>query len=216
MATQSSGSSAIGTASAAFNPSGKSFKQRLQALIDDAKATHGVTVGLQSNTRTVAWQQKHHVAHMLVYNTYKKRSDWKHISDASVEWDSVDWKEFLRTAKNKVPEKDGKKWKSGFEPEEKATIKQCKSLLKSGGIGNEGKAQVAAGLKPCGEPCNCSAGRSKHIDGNAADLKTSVLPVLTGALKKANAGSLDEYLAKFGLHRPPQIKNEPWHIESLD
>jgi len=77
---------------------------------------------------------------------------------------------------------------------------------------------VSAGLKPCGEPCKCGAGRSKHLDGVAADLKTVGLNQLTASLVKAKAGTVDDYLKKYGLHRPflNHAKSpEPWHIEAL-
>ncbi len=113
--------------------------------------------------------------------------------------------------------KDGKKWKAGHEPDEAITIKHVKSMLVTAGIGNGGKAMVSSGLKPCGEPCKCGAGRSKHLDGVAADLNSMHLMTLANKLKNAKAGSLDDYLKKFGLHRP--LFNHPsspekWHIES--
>ena len=41
----------------AFNPKGKTFKQRLNAFLADAKSTYKITIG-QDSGRTVAWQQK--------------------------------------------------------------------------------------------------------------------------------------------------------------
>jgi len=211
---------------AAFSPTGKTFAQRLKAFMDDAKGVHKVTIGKDAG-RTAAWQQKHHVAHMFLYNSYKstkpanvakgKRTiSWDHFSDPSVTWATIDWRDFLRTKSGGKPMKSGKKWKAGQEPDEKATIKQCKALQTAAGIGSSGKAMVSAGLKPCGEPCKCGAGRSKHLSDQAADLKK--LDSLESALKKAKAGSLDDYLKKFGLHRP--LKNhsespEKWHVESV-
>jgi len=76
---------------------------------------------------------------------------------------------------------------------------------------------VSSGLKPCGEPCKCKAGRSKHLNNLAADLNTGNLATLKAKLKTAKAGSLDNYLKKYGLHRP--LLNHPtspekWHIEA--
>jgi len=90
--------------------------------------------------------------------------------------------------------------------------------LVSAGIGNAGKAMVSSGLKPCGEPCKCRAGRSKHLDGVAADLNSGHLANLTTKLTAKKAGTLDDCLKKFGLHRP--LLNHPsspekWHIEAM-
>lgn len=214
-------------AGTAFDPKGKTFKQRLKAFLDDVKANYGLTIS-QDKGRTKEWQQKHHVAHMFLYNAYKstkpanteagKRTiSWNHFSDANVLWATVKFSEFLKTKKLTVPMKDGKKWKAGYEPDETVTTKHVKSMLVSAGIGNGGKAMVSSGLKPCGEPCKCGAGRSKHLDGMAADLKSTHLTILTNKLRNAKAGSLDDYLKKFSLHRP--LLNHPsspekWHIES--
>jgi hypothetical protein len=211
-----------------FNPKGKTFKQRLKAFLDDAKATYKVSIG-QDSGRTVAWQVKHHVAHMFLHNRYKstkpKKSDkktrtisWAHFSDPNVTWSTIKQSDFLKTKKNLMPVKAGKAWKAGSEPDEDATIKHVKSLQVKAGIGDGGKAMVSAGLKPCGEPCKCGAGRSKHLSDRAADLKSSGLNQLTKALAKAKAGSLDDYLKKYGLHRPllnHKKGPEPWHIETL-
>jgi hypothetical protein len=183
----------------------------------------------QDDGRTKEWQQKHHVAHMFLYNTYKtttpaktdagKRTiSWKHFSDASLKWDTIKFSDFLKTKKNMTPVKEGNKWKTGHGPDEEATRKHVKSLLIKAGIGNGGKAMVSSGLKPCGEPCKCKAGRSKHLDGVAADLNSGQLTTLSGKLTKAKAASLDEYLKRFGLHRP--LLNHPkspekWHIEAI-
>lgn len=211
-----------------FNPKGKTFKQRLQAFLDDAKANYKVTIR-QDSGRTAAWQTKHHVAHMFLYNRYKstkpakadqkKRTiSWDHFKDPKVIWNTIKQEDFLRTKNSGVPQKLGATWKAGFEPDEAATIKHVTSMQTSAGIGDGGKAMVSAGLKPCGEPCKCGAGRSKHLDGFAADLKTADLNQLTAALSKAKAGDIDNYLKKFGLHRPllKHAKSpEPWHIEAL-
>jgi len=210
-----------------FDPKGKTFSQRLKAFLDDAKATYSLTVGKDSG-RTVDWQQKHHVAHMFLYNSYKSTKPtkvdvgkrtiaWSHFSDSKVIWNTVKFGDFLKTAKNNAPIKEGQKWKVGFEPDEKATEKHVKSLQTIAGIGNAGKAMVSSGLKPCGEPCKCGAGRSKHLDGVAADLNSSHLTSLGTKLLAVKAGTLDEYLARFGLHRPllnHATSPEKWHVEA--
>ncbi len=210
-----------------FDPKGKTFDQRLKAFLADAKSTYLLTIG-QDNGRTIAWQQKHHVAHMFLYNSYKstkpskvstgKRTiSWEHFSSPTTVWNTIKASDFLRTKANAAPIKQGSKWKVGFEPDQAATEKQAKFLQTSAGIGNNGKAMVSSGLKPCGEPCKCGAGRSKHLDGVAADLNSGHLTQLKTKLTVAKAGTLDEYLKKFGLHRP--LLNHPsspekWHVEA--
>lgn len=112
----------------------------------------------------------------------------------------------------------GNAWKTGCEPDKAATEKQVKSLLKAAGIGDDGKAVVAAGLKPCGEPCRCGAKLSNHLNNMAADLNSAHLTQLATKLTEAKAGSLDDYLKKYGLHRP--LLNHPsspekWHVEAI-
>ncbi len=166
---------------------------------------------------------------MFLYNRYKstkplkshltKRTiSWEHFSDPKIVWNTIKQVDFLRTKKNVAPVKFGNAWKSGFEPDEETTIKYVKSIQTKAGIGDSGKAMVSAGLKPCGEPCKCGVGRSKHLDGVAADLKTVGLNQLTASLVKAKAGTIDDYLKKYGLHRPflNHAKSpEPWRIEAL-
>ena len=98
-----------------------------------------------------------------------------------------------------------------------ATRKHVKAMLMNAHIAKGGTVMVAPGLKPCGVPCKCGAKRTKHLDGLAVDLNMEDLKKLTMALNKAKAGTLDEYLKKFGLHRPLlSHKNpEPHHIEAL-
>lgn len=166
----------------AFVPTGKTFDQRLKVFLSDATTNYGITIS-KDNGITVVWQQKHHVAHMFLYNAYKstkpakveagKRTiSWAHFSSAKTMWSTIVFSDFLRTKTNGVPMKMGTAWKKGFEPDRTATEKHVKSLLVSAGIGNAGKAMVSSGLKPCGEPCKCGAGRSKHLDGVAADLNS--------------------------------------------
>lgn len=210
-----------------FIPQGKTFKQRMEAFIADVKATYKITVRIDKG-RTAEWQQKHHVAHMFLYNSYKstkpakvekdKRTiSWAHFSDPSVTWNTIRWEDFLRTKTNEQPVKDGKKWKEGKAPDEEKTIANAKLMQITAGIGSHGKAMVSSGLKPCGEPCKCGAGRSKHLDGVASDANSGDLNLLTQALTKAKAGTLDNYLKGFGLHRPllnHATSPEKWHIEA--
>jgi len=214
-----------------FKAKGKTFAERLEAFTKDAKSTHKVTMR-KDEGRTAEWQQKHHVAHMFLYNAYQTKKPanvdkggktiaWSHFSDAGVKWHStVKWKDFLRTKKAGVPQKDGKKWKAGQEPDQEATKKNVKSIQTKGGIGDSGKAMVSSGIAPncTGEPCKCKAGRSKHLSNLAADLNTQDLKSLSAKLKAAKAGSIDDYLKKFGLWR--NLKDHPkspeeWHVEAL-
>lgn len=211
-----------------FEPKGKTFKQRLAAFLKAVKNDHNITI-TQDSGRTVEWQVKHHVAHMFLYNRYKstkpakahssKRTiSWDHFKDPKIAWKIIKKNDFLKTKKNMTPVKNGNAWKVGYEPDEAATIKHIKSIQTKAGIGDGGKAMVSAGLKPCGEPCRCGAGRSKHLSGIAADLNTTSLNKLTSDLKKSKLGTLDDYLKQFGLHRPflNHAKSpEPWHIEAL-
>lgn len=217
---------------AAFAPAGKTFVQRLDACLADAQATHKVTVRKDSG-RTADWQHKHHVAHMFLYNKYNsvkpkhpttggKTIDWDHFKKAVV-WEPIIWSDFLRTEKGSVPVKDGTdagtdQWKAGEEPNEAKTRENVKKVLTDGGIGSKGEAMVSAGFSPCKEPCACTAGRSKHLTDNAADLNKTDLASLKTALGKANT-DIDAYLKTFGLHRPllnHATSPEDWHIESTD
>lgn len=210
-----------------FDPSGKTFKQRLDACLEDVKKAHGVTVR-QDSGRTAEWQHRLHICHMFLYNKYQttkpakvdegmRTISWAHLSDPKTLWSTVLFTDILRTKSNGIPTKTGLTWTKGFEPEQAATEKRAKELLVAAGIGSSGQAMVSAGLKPCGEPCKCGAGRSKHLDGVAADFNTTDMAILTQKLTAAKAGSIDEYLKKFGLHRPllnhPESP-EPWHIEA--
>jgi hypothetical protein len=216
----------------AFSPAGKTFLQRLDACLADAKATHGVTIRKDSG-RTAEWQHKHHVAHMFLYNKYNnnkpkhpktggKTIDWDHFKKAVV-WEPIIWSEFLRTEKGTVPVKDGTdagtdQWKAGEEPDEAKTQENVKQILKDGGIGKNGEAMVSAGFAPCKEPCACNAGRSKHLTDSAADLNKTDLASLKTALDKAKT-TIDAYLKTFGLHRPllnHAESPEDWHVESTD
>ena len=94
-------------------------------------------------------------------------------------WQLVPFADILRTKLNAIPVKEGAGWKKGVDPERAATEARAKELLRAAGIGSNGQAMVSSGLSPCGEPCQCGAGRSKHLDGVAADLNTADMATLT-------------------------------------
>jgi hypothetical protein len=212
----------------AFDPKGKTFRQRVDACLEDAKKIHGVTVR-QDSGRTAEWQHRLHVCHMFLYNKYtshqpakveagKRTLSWAHLSDAKTVWSTIPFSDLLRTKTGNLPVKVGQAWVKNFEPDRAATEKRAKELLAAAGIGSGGQAMVSAGLKPCGEPCRCTAGRSNHLEGAAADFDTSDMGTLTQKLTTAKAGTIDDYLKKFGLHRP--LLNHPtspeaWHIEAM-
>ncbi len=212
----------------AFDPKGKTFTQRLTAFLAAAKKDYSLTI-TKDNGRTKEWQQKFHIFHMFLYNSYqntkpantdtgKRTISWSHFSDAKITWNTIKFSDALKTESNSIPQKEGQKWKSGHEPNEEATKRHIKLMQTNAGIGNSGKAMVSSGIKPCEEPCKCGAGRSKHLSSEAADLNSASLTTLTTKLRIAKAGSLDDYLKKFGLHRP--LLNHPssaekWHVESI-
>jgi len=218
---------ATSSPSATFNPVGKTFPQRLDAFVADAKVSHGLTVRRDSG-RTAEWQQRLHICHMFLYNKYlatkpaetdtgKRTISWAHLSAAKTAWATVSFTDILRTNVGGTPVKDGEAWAKASEPDQSATEKRAKQLLAAAGIGNNGQAMVSAGLKPCGEPCRCGAGRSKHLDDLAADLNTTDMGTLGNKLNAAKAGTIDAYLKKFGLHRPllnHAESPEPWHVEA--
>ncbi len=213
-----------------FDPTGKTFAERVAAFIKDAKDTHDVVVRKSSSTRTAQWQQKHHVAHMFLYNKYrtvrpqyvetgKTTIAWDHFSAAQTIWNTVQFSHFLRTVDDKVPEKNEKgEWKDTAKPDKEKTIANVKKLQINAGIGNVGKAMVSSGLSPCKSPCACTAGRSRHVSGVAEDFNSADLESLTARLSAAQSGTLDEYLELFGLDRPLKdhaTSPEKWHVESL-
>jgi hypothetical protein len=218
----------------AFDPTGKPFSDRLAAMIQDAKSTHGVTIGITSGGRTPQKQQTMHVAHMFLYNAYallapahtEQNADgrqviaWDYFSQANLAWDAgVRWQDFLRDAGGHACVKDdtGSAWAADHQPHKAQTQKQARSLLKDTfKVGNNGTAMAAAGLDGCGEPCKCGAHRSRHVEGLAADLNH--LDDLEDTLQRKHAGSLDDYLSSFGLYRPlkdlPTSTRELWHVEA--
>jgi hypothetical protein len=214
------------TAKADFDPAGKSFKQRLEAFLAFSQKEYGVPIG-QDHGRTPQWAQRMHICHMFLYNAFahnkpkftekgKGTIAWDHISDPKVEWALISFKELLRTADGGVPEKTGPSWKPGKQPDLEKTKENMSDVLIAGGCAQGGKAMIACGITPCGEPCCCGTGRSNHLDGRAADLKLADLNLLTNKLKAKNAGSLDDVLYKFGLHRPMLHHKHPeaWHVEA--
>src|SRR5262245_2242093 len=136
-----------------FDPKGKSLTQRVDAFIADVKATHKIVV-TKDDGRTKEWQQKHHVAHMFLYNKYQSTQpanvetgertiSWKHFSDPAVSWELIEWTDFLRTKAGETPKKSGADWMKDFEPDKDATTKNVQSILTTGKIGNSGQAMVA-------------------------------------------------------------------------
>ncbi|MFN2565464.1 MAG: hypothetical protein ABR499_10695 [Gemmatimonadaceae bacterium] len=134
---------------------------------------------------------------------------------AALNADSVDV--LLRTKTGSVPVKQGPGWVQGSEPDRAKTIEHVKLMVKAGGIGLGGTAQVSCGISPCGEPCRCKVGKTRHLSGQAAGLNSRDLLTLSTTLARAKAGTVDQYLAKFGLHRP-LVKHptspEEWHVEA--
>lgn len=212
-----------------FDPSGKPFQQRLAAFLEYAVNTYNVVI-TQDDGRTPEWAQQMHVCHMFLYNAFKvsrpkhvdkvnnRTISWEHLSDPKTEWTLIKASDCLRTADGKVPEKLGMAWKPGSEPDRKKTETRMSAILVEAGVANQGKAMVACGVKPCGEPCGCKTGASKHLSGLAADLNRAALGNLTAKLKADKAGTLDALMAKFGLHRPllhHPTSPEDWHIEAI-
>jgi hypothetical protein len=215
-----------------FNPVGKSFQDRLKAFLDDAKAVHGVTIPSGTEFRKAEDAQKWHVAHMIYYNSFGNQKPaksevvnghsviaWTHLESASVVWEHLSWDDFLRTADGVVPVKQGTDWLPGKKPDKAKSRLRAYEILKSAGIATADNrpndphsAMVAPGYQGCGEPCKCGGNRSKHIAGAASDLGKPQLDQLNQKLQQAGAGSLDNYLKKFGLHRP--MSSEPWHVEA--
>ncbi len=189
------------TSAPAFDPIGKTFGQRLDAFLADAKTRYSLTIGKDSG-RTAEWEQRLHICHMFLYNKYqsttpanvdsgKRTISWSHLSDPKVVWVTVKETDILRTAKDMAPARGDGGWKAGSEPDQAATEKNAKALLADAGVGDSGQAMVAAGVKPCGEPCRCGAGRSKHLEDLAADLNSGDLDTLTGKLTAAKDGDID-------------------------
>lgn len=212
-----------------FNPQGKSFKERLAAFLSYVQSQYGIVIG-QDHGRTPEWAQTMHVCHMFLYNSFanhkprhldktnKRTISWEHMSDPKIEWKLVKYTDLLRTASGLPPRKLGTDWKKGMEPDRDKSVEKMKEVLENGGCARGGKAMIACGIHPCGEPCLCPTGRSNHIAGLAADLKMAGLTLLTQKLTSTRAGTLDDLLHVYGLHRPMlhhKTSPEPWHIEAI-
>jgi hypothetical protein len=215
-----------------FNPAGKSFKERLDAFLADAKATFSVTIPAGTEFRKPEDAQKWHIAHMIYYNSFAGRKPamhemlnghhvikWSHLESAATVWQNVSWQDFLRDRNGQTPVKQGNGWATGREPDKEKTRQRAYEILKSAGVAtakdrpNEPhSAMVAPGYQGCAEPCKCGGNRSNHIAGAASDLGQPQLELLKQKLQQAGAGSLDDYLKRFGLHRP--MSSEPWHVEA--
>jgi hypothetical protein len=222
-----------GASGGGFNPQGKSFLVRLDAFLADADQKYGVKIGKQATARQPSDAQKWHIAHMFYYNSFASRKPkkwevagghyviaWEHISSAALAWDhNIRWQDFLRDKDGKEPVKtaDAKAWVSDHQPEKTMSKKQAYQILVDAGIATSTAsrphgAMVAPGYEGCGEPCKCGGHPSRHTVGMAVDLNKAALKLLENKLTQANAGSLDDYLAEFGLHRP--MDSEPWHVEA--
>ena len=217
------------TPAPAYDPKGKTFLQRLAAFLADAKTTYSVDIKKDSG-RSADWEQKHHIAHMFAYNKYKNNKPanvesggntiaWDYFTKVSVIWQPLVWSDFLRTKEGDIPKRAGNEWEKGKEPDKDKTLENTKAILVAAKIGNSGQAMVACGYSPCGEPCKCGAGRSKHLTEEAADLNSTDIGTLNTKLAGAKAGDIDSYLAKYGLNRP--LKDHPespeeWHVEATD
>ena len=167
VATSTPSTASATTAAAKFDPKGKTFVQRLDAFIADAKDTHKVTIGKDSG-RTAEWQHKHHVAHMFLFNKYNsvkpknpekdgKTIAWEHFQNAD-NWGSLAWGDYLRTKAGEAPMKKGSyqgtdMWETDKAPDQEKTKERVKQILVDGKIGNSGEAMVSAGYSPCKAPC---------------------------------------------------------------
>jgi hypothetical protein len=224
-------------AAPAFNFAGKSFEERKNAFLADVLARYGLTVREAAFARNEGDAQRWHIAHMFYYNSFEYQKPkkcepengrnvikWDHISKATLVWEhGVDWTYFLRDASDQVPVKtpDGNGWVAGRIPDRTMSKKRAFAILQSNGIATSEAnkphgAMVAPGYQRCGEPCACGGNQSKHIARKACDLNKHDYPKLEQKLLAERAGSLDDYLKKFGLKRPMMVgKNaEPWHIEA--
>jgi len=223
---------AAAPATPAFDPKGKTLALRVDAFIDDVKAQYKIVM-TKDDGRTAEWQQKYHVAHMFAFNNYEnttpKKTEtagrtiaWDHFSDPKLQWSTISKDDFLRTKSDGAPKvgPDGA-WLKTDEPDKAKTLAHVKQMLKDGGIGSLGEAMVSSGLSPCAEPCCCGAGRSNHLSDAAADLGRTGITELETALGKLTGDqktNLDDYLKKFGLHRPLKDHKkspEAWHVEAL-
>ncbi len=214
------------------SPIGKNFQQRLDDFLADAKSRYGITIPKGVEFRKAEDAQRWHIAHMIAYNSFaslkpanfetvngRRLISWSHLSSATLVWQHVSSNDFLRTATGGMPVKQGTVWSPTAAPDKDKTIARAKEILKSAGVAtpkdrpsDPNSAMVAPGYTGCAEPCRCGGTRSNHIAGAAADLGRTELTQLESKLQAAGAGTLDNYLKSFGLHRP--MSSEPWHVEA--
>jgi hypothetical protein len=216
-----------------INPANLTTPQRVNLLISETKKRYGITLKLNQDHRDPKQAQQFHVAHMFVYNKFKhqlpkhrapghKTISWKHLSDPNVTWVLIDdlKAEFLCTKADAAPQLETvsgkKKWRAGFEPDEKASKSKMTTFLSNHRV----SGMAAPGKDGCGEPCGCGGKASKHITNEACDI--GGMPDLARALAKKSKGHLDpvdEYLKEFQLCRPlahkPEAQREEWHVESI-
>ena len=115
--------SALAPGGGGFLPAGKSFQERLDAFLADAKAVYGVTIPAGTEFRKPEDAQKWHVAHMIYFNSFaslkpanselvngRKLIAWSHLSNTTTVWQHVSWQDFLRDANGQVPMKQGTGW----------------------------------------------------------------------------------------------------------
>jgi hypothetical protein len=225
-----------------FLPQGKTFLQRVEAFVKDAKERFGVEITIPSSQggRTAEWAQRAHVAHMIKYNSFAFPNGLKpkfykaigghnllsfdYLKDPKTAWESVTWNDFLRNSQGLPCKKtaNGQAWEAGFAPDETQTRKRAFAILTEMGvatadnrIGEPHSAMVAPGFQGCKQPCLCGGNRSKHIDGVAIDLSPKIALSTTMPQKflPTGAESFNKYLKKFGLTRP--MSSESWHVEPI-
>jgi hypothetical protein len=218
-----------------FDFKGKTLNQRVEAFRQDAEQTYGVKIRITREMETDALkQQTMHVAHMFYYNNFQSRQPaqhepngskpqgvikWEHFSKADLVWaGGVTAELFLRDADNRPCVRQGGGWSK--PPDKERSKARALAVLASYGVATDGKKpedghnnMVAPGIQGCGEPCRCGGNKSRHLSGEAADLNKADLAKLTEQLQKKNAGTLNGYLAQFGLHRP--MSSETHHVECL-
>jgi len=215
----------------AYNFHGKPFHDRLRAFLEHVRKTYSLHIRIAGNARTAEAAQRMHVCQMFLHNAFENAEpaaqavsetgtiSWEHFSDARVQWKGVNYLDVLRTKGNQPPEKVGRQWVKGKEPDYQATVERAKTLMREAGYVET--AMVACGISPCGEPCGCTVGVSRHVAGKAADLNMHDLSRLLHKLQRATPGKhhlqIDGLLAEYGLYRPMlhhRTSPEPWHVEA--
>lgn len=215
-----------------FNYEGKPTKERVNAFLSFASEHLYHDIKISSTHRSAELQNKLHIAHMMVYNSFvsrtpkhtepgKRNISWKYLSDVRTKWFDEDLRDRLVVSKNgsrpfgmtTIYGQDD--WVQ--EPDKEASIQRAIQFLIANGVGAKGKAMVACGYQGCVEPCKCGGSPSKHITGQAIDLNSAHITLLTTYLVKNKLDDIDVLLKKFGLHRP-LIRAKPpeiWHLESI-